>query len=183
MLVEQDECWFSRFVQPHAHAWAPHKEPLRLQQRDAPYAEPQQALACFGALRHDTQQVLLYFSHGQPNSHQMWVFIIGLLAQAKTEGKRVLVILWDNASWQKSHAIRRWIRVYNHAAKGTNEPRLITHLLPSRSPWLNPIEPCWLHAKRAVCEPGAPLSSRQLRTRIAAYFQVTPFFDLSTPLL
>jgi hypothetical protein len=78
--VEQNECWFSRFAQPHAHAWAEAGQELRLVQRELKRGETDQALACFGAVRHDTEVVLLYFSDGQPNSVQMWLFIIGLLA-------------------------------------------------------------------------------------------------------
>ncbi|HLU11982.1 MAG TPA: hypothetical protein VK003_20065, partial [Oceanobacillus sp.] len=68
-------------------------------QREPKRGERDKALACFGAVRHDTDTVWLYCSDGQPNSLQMWLFIIGLLAVARAEGKRVLVILWDNASW------------------------------------------------------------------------------------
>lgn len=143
LLVDEDECWFSRFAQPQAHAWSEPGEQLRLIQREPKRGERDQALACFGAVRYDCDAVLLYFSEGQPNSLQMWLFIIGLLALARAEGKRVLVILWDNASWHKSRELRAWIRAYNRAAKAAGEPRLLTHLLPVKSPWLNPIEPRW----------------------------------------
>jgi hypothetical protein len=53
-----------------------------LVQREPKRGETDKALACFGAVRHDTDDVLLYFSDGQPNSLQMWLFIIGLLAVA-----------------------------------------------------------------------------------------------------
>ena len=178
-MVEEDESWFSRFAQPAAHAWAPPDAPLKLVQREFKRGEQEKALACFGALRQDTQQVCLYFGQGQPNSEQMWVFIMGLLAIAREEGKRVLVIIWDNASWHKSARIRQWIRAYNLEAKRLGEPRLLTHLLPIKSPWLNPIEPHWLHAKRATCEPDDDLSSEELRRRLVAYFQTKPIFSSS----
>jgi hypothetical protein len=91
--VEEDECWFSRFAQPQAHAWAEAGEEIRLVQREPERGETDQALACFGAVRHDTDDVLLYFSAGQPNSLQMWLFIIGVLALARQEGRRVVVII------------------------------------------------------------------------------------------
>jgi len=149
-----------------------------LLEREPQRGETQKALACVGAVRQDTQEVLLYFSAGQPNSLQMWLFIIGLLAQARTEGKRVVVMIWDNASWHKSHAIRHWIRLYNRAAKQTSEPRLITHLLPIKSPWLNPIEPRWVHAKRATCEPNGSLTVTELQRRLSVHFNTLPFFNL-----
>lgn len=181
LLFEEDECWFSRFAQPAAYAWAWPDTPLKLVQREPKKGEREKALACFGALRHDTQQVELYFSHGQPNSEQMWVFIMGLLAIARQEGKRVLVIIWDNASWHDSLRLRQWIRDYNREAKRLGEPRLLTHLLPIKSPWLNPIEPHWLHAKRATCEPDGDLSSEELRRRLSAYFQTEPLYSSYVP--
>lgn len=175
--MEEDECWFSRFAQPQAHAWAEPGASLRLIEREPQRSEAGKALACFGVVRHDSQDVLLYFSDGQPNSLQMWLFIIGLLALARAEGKRVLVIMWDHASWHKSKPIRAWVRAYNHLAKAAGEPRLLTHLLPVKSPWLNPIEPRWVHAKRAVCEPDGDLTSMELRRRLCTHFETLPIFN------
>lgn len=177
MLFDQDECWFSRYAQPNAFAWAEAEEPLRFVQRSPPPKEAHQALACFGALRQDTQETYLYFAHGQPNSEQMWLFIIGLLALARQESKQVVVLLWDNASWHKSERIRQWTRACNLAAKKTGEPRLLTCLLPLQSPWLNPIEPRWVHAKRAVCEPDGDLAANELKRRLQAYFGTEPFWN------
>jgi hypothetical protein len=42
--------------------------------------------------------------------------------------------------------------------------------LPVKSPWLNRIEPKWVHAKRAVVEPDRTLSKVELIERICAYF-------------
>jgi hypothetical protein len=122
--VEEDECWFSRFAQPQAHAWSGVGEAVRLVEREPQRGEGEKALACFGAVRQDTDDVLLYFSDGQPTSLQMWLFIIGLLAVARHEGRRVVVMIWDNASWHKSRDLRGWIRAYNRAAKITGQPRL-----------------------------------------------------------
>lgn len=132
-------------------------------------------MACFGAVRQDTEKVYLSFCVGQPSSEPMWAFIIHLLAVARAENKWVVVIIWDNASWHLSKRIRRWIRDYNRAAKEVDEPRLLVHGLPSKSPWLNPIEPRWVHAKRAVCEPDGDLRPVELRRRIVQYFEVEPF--------
>jgi hypothetical protein len=41
--------------------------------------------------------------------------------------------------------------------------------LPTKSPWLNPIEPKWLHGKRAIVEPVRTLSAPELITRICDY--------------
>ncbi len=44
-------------------------------------------------------------------------------------------------------------------------------LLPSKSPWLNPIEPKWVHGKRAILEPERLLSGSEVETRVCAYYQ------------
>lgn len=167
MLVDEDECWFSRFAQPRLNAWG--ERSLHLMQRLPRRGEKRKALACFGALRQDTGQVYLQAVATRPNSEQQWVFLMGLLAVARDEGKRVLVVIWDNAAWHTSRRIRQWIRDYNQAAKRLGEPRLLVHGLPTRSPWLNPIEPCWLHAKRCVCQPVHPLTPEELTRRLYAY--------------
>jgi hypothetical protein len=66
LLFDQDECWFSRSAQPNAFAWAEPGKEVRLVQRTPPPQEPQKALACFGAVRQDTQETVLYFADGQP---------------------------------------------------------------------------------------------------------------------
>jgi hypothetical protein len=50
--------------------------------------------------------------------------------------------------------------------------------LPVKSPWLNPIEPKWLHGKRAVGEQGGELDEIELMTRIRL-----PFNGRADPLL
>ncbi|MCI0554244.1 MAG: transposase [Anaerolineae bacterium] len=173
-MFDEDESWFSRFAQPTAHAWALPDDALELVQREPKRGEKEQALACFGARRQDNDQVYLYFSAGQPNSEQMWVMIMALLALARQAAKAVVVIIWDNATWHISQRLRQWLRAYNQAAKATGEPRLLVHELPIKSPWLNPIEPCWVHAKRAVCEPDGDLSPLELRRRLCTHFQTEP---------
>jgi hypothetical protein len=41
---------------------------------------------------------------------------------------------------------------------------------PARSPWLNPIEPEWVHGKRKVAEPDGLLSADELEARICHCF-------------
>ena len=56
-----------------------------------------------------------------------------------------LLLVWDNASWHGSQAVRIWIRDHNRRVKASRRSvRLIRCLLPIKSPWLNPIEPRWL---------------------------------------
>ncbi len=110
----------------------------------------------------------------QPNREHLWVFIIALLEIARQEGKSVLVIIWDNASWHLSQRIGQWIRADKRAAKRVGEPRLLVHALPLKSPWLNPIEPGWVQAKRAVCEPDGELTPTELRRRLCTHVNTHP---------
>ena len=43
-------------------------------------------------------------------------------------------------------------------------------LLPSKSPWLNPIEAKWVHGKRNVSEADRLLSADELEARVCAYY-------------
>ncbi|HEX5505926.1 MAG TPA: hypothetical protein VFW96_25130, partial [Thermomicrobiales bacterium] len=44
--------------------------------------------------------------------------------------------------------------------------RLVVCPLPIKSPWLNPIEPKWVHTKRKVVEPDRLLPARELAERV-----------------
>jgi transposase len=48
--------------------------------------------------------------------------------------------------------------------------RILPLFLPKQSPWLNPIEPKWVHGKRAVVEPNGLLTATQLAERVCAYY-------------
>ena len=47
--------------------------------------------------------------------------------------------------------------------------RVVVCQLPSKSPWLNPIEPKWVHGKRAVADADRLLSADELEARVYAY--------------
>ena len=173
LLVDQDECWFSRFVQPAMHAFAQADENLRLVERTPATDEPDKAIACFGAVSQLTQERWLYFAEGQPNSDNTILCLKALLTVAEEKAKRVLVIIWDRASWHKSKQVKRWVRHYNRQIRQQGGVRLLTCLLPSKSPWLNPMEPIWLHAKRNVAEPNRELSVNVLTDRLCSIFNAT----------
>jgi hypothetical protein len=128
------------------------------------------ALACYGLLRTDTHEVLLRFVDGRPVSHVTTAFLAWLCQRLAAERKRVLVLLWDNASWHRSREVRTWVRAHNQQVKRHGGVRLLTWCLPIKSPWLNPIEPHWVHGKRAIVEPAGLLSAAEIITRVCAYF-------------
>ena len=170
--MDQDECWLSRFAQPRMRSWAGKGEELRLVQRQPKPKEPGKALACFGAVRQDTGDRFLYFCDGQPDTDKIILMLERLLAVARRERKRVLVVIWDRASWHKSKKLKRWIHKHNRAAKRNGDVRLLTCLLPVKSPWLNPVEAHWVHAKRKIAEPDGEITVNELKRRLCAHFQV-----------
>lgn len=176
LLLDEDESWFSRFAQPRTHAWALPGQPLRLVERERRKDDPERkALAVFGAVRQDTEQVYLAFCEGQPNSEQTLSFVAALLDVARQEKKKVLVILWDHASWHVSQRVRAWIHAHNQQAKHKGDVRLLVIRLPKHSPWLNPMEPRWVHAKQHVCEPAGELTADEVKRRLSAHFHASPF--------
>ena len=68
----------------------------------------------------------------------------------KAEGKKALLLVWDNASWYVSGRVRAWIKAHNRQAKQEEGVRVVTCFLPVKSPWLNPIKPKWAHGKKAL---------------------------------
>ena len=82
-----------------------------------------------------------------------------------------LLLVWDNAPWHVSRAVRQWIRAHNRQVKRSGRGvRIVACYLPSKSPWLNAIEPKWVHSKRRVAEPARLLTAQELADRVCAAF-------------
>jgi len=161
-------------------SWAPAERPLRLLEKkdQAPKGEPK-ALACYGVLRHDTGGMLLRFVEGRPVSDLTVPFLSWVCEELTAEGKRALLLIWDNAGWHTSARVRNWIRQQNRVAKGNGGVRIVTCYLPTKSPWLNNIEPKWVHGKRAVAEPDRVLEPSEIIERASAYYDVPVLPHLS----
>ena len=158
------------------HTWAEGGTPTKLVARQPASNETDKALACYGAVRQDTAQRYLYFAQGQPNTEHTCLMLEKLLAIAQAENKAALLVIWDRASWHQSHQLKHWVRQHNRQAKQQGTVRLLTFLLPVKSPWLNPMEPIWLHAKRNVDEADGQLAVTELKSRLCAHFHT----DLDT---
>jgi hypothetical protein len=182
-----DEVWWSRLAQPNQHCWIEAGAKSKLQELTRPKADPDpQALACYGLLvRHPsppTEQRWLRFVTGRPVSAVTIDFLAWCSARAATHGFTALLLIWDNASWHRSHAVRRWLRQHNQQVKqGAVGVRLVVCPLPSKSPWLNPIEPKWVHGKRAGSEADRLLRADELEARGYAYYGCEPEAHLMVP--
>jgi len=133
------------------------------------------ALACYGLLvRHrplQPGQLWLRFVDGRPVSAVTTDFLAWCCERLAAQGMTALLLIWDNASWHKSQAVRSWIRTHNQTVKRRAKGvRIVRCPLPTKSPWLNPIEPKWVHGKRAVSAPDRLLSAAELEARVYAYY-------------
>ena len=170
LLGFEDETWWSRLAAPALHGWAARDQPLRLVEQTVARDDPERkALACYGLLLPETGEVWLRFLDGRPVSAVTTAFLDWCCQEAAQRGKTALLLVWDNASWHSSQAVRAWVRAHNRAVKANGVGvRLVMWPLPSKSPWLNPIEPKWLHTKRRVLEPTRLLSAHELAERVCA---------------
>jgi len=174
-----DEVWWSRLARPRLFAWQDPAQPVRLVEQTVPSGDGDpKAVACYGLLARSwaadgqrTEAMWLRFVAGRPVSAVTIEFLAWCAEQAAALGKRAVLLIWDNASWHESHIVRRWLREHNRQVKQTGQGvRLIVSFLPVKSPWLNPIEPKWLHGKKRVAESDRLLSAAELVERVCAVY-------------
>jgi transposase len=136
------------------------------------------ALCAYGLLVRSTgpdgeadERVLLRFVDGRAVSSITTRFLDWSLKRLQRMGKRALLLIWDNASWHKSREVENWISSHNRRVKESGSGvRIVSCLLPVKSPWLNPIEPMWVHGKRKVIKPDGSLSAHELADRVCGVF-------------
>lgn len=180
----EDETWWSRVARPALHAWAD-GAPVRLVAQTVADDDPDpKALACFGLLLQRPEapeEVWLRFVDGRPVSAITTAFLAWCGERLAALGTTTLVLVWDNAGWHVSRAVCRWLREHNQRAHREGGVRLVPCLLPTKSPWLNPIEPKWVHGKRRVAEPARLLTAADLEDRICAAFACPRYDHLAIP--
>ena len=136
------------------------------------------ALACYGPLVRSAtpdgdwqEQAWLRFVTGRPVSAITTAYLAWCCAKLEAAGKEALLLVWDNAPWHVSRAVRAWIGAHNRRVKLANRGvRIIPCSLPIKRPWLNPIQAMWAHRKRRVVEPARLLSADELIGRVCAAF-------------
>jgi hypothetical protein len=152
------------------HAWSDGGS-MRLQEPPADVEDRDpKALACYGLLRGDTGGMMLRFVEGRPVSRVTEDFLAWACTRLAAEGKRALLLIWDNASWHISQRVRAWIMAQNRRAKAEGGVRIVSCRLPVKSPWLNAIEPKWVHGKRAIVEPERKLTAAEVVDRVCGYY-------------
>jgi DDE superfamily endonuclease len=178
-----DECWWSRVALPTLNAWSADGEPLRLIQRSVAKDDPEpKAISCYGLHLPEIDETWIRFVDGRPVSSITTQFLGWSLEKLEEAGKKVLLLIWDNASWHVSKEVRRWLGRHNRRVKQSSERvRVVSCLLPKQSPWLNSIEPKWVHAKRKVVEPDGLLGAYELAERVCLVFDCPHHEHLTVP--
>lgn len=143
---------------------------VQLLKSDASDPDPD-AIACYGFLRHDTHKVMLRFVGGRPLGELTIQFLGWLCGCVAQEGKQVLVVIWDDASWHTSEEVAHWVEEQNHRAGRGEGVKVMICELPVASPWLNNIEPCWTYAKKAVMEVDRKLTAAEITNRVCEHFK------------
>ena len=161
-----DQSWFSRW--PYRfRAWAAKDAPLRVAQR---WSEKVDTTALYAALDDKSQEAFLRWATGQPDSEETVQFLEALMAHCTQNGLRFIVLIWDKASWHTSNRTQGWIRAYNRRAKEENLTRLIVCQLPTRSPWLMPLEPIFGWTKHQVLGGRLFQTVAQLQAAVELHF-------------
>ena len=175
----QDETWWSRFSQPDLPSWVERGQYTKLIQQTHTKADPDpKALACYGLLvrwENDKtcikEKIWLRFVAGNPCAKLTIKYLRWTCSKAHQSGKHVLVMFWDHASWHVSKDVMDWVHKHNRQVKRAGKGvRLLICFLPKKSPWLNSIEPIWIHAKRKIIEPDRKLSAQEVVSRVCLVF-------------
>jgi hypothetical protein len=171
-------------------AWQSEEHPVRLEEQSWKKGDPDpKALACYGVLWQEGQpddpvrdKMWLRFVTGRPVSDITTQFLDWCCERLALSGKTAWLLVWDNASWHISLTVRTWMREHNQVVKQEGKGvRILAFRLPTKSPWLNPIEPKWVHGKRAIVEPHGLLSAKQLAERVCSHFGCAYEPHLSLP--
>jgi hypothetical protein len=179
----QDECWWSRVALPTLSSFSEKGEPQRLVQQSVAKDDPEpKAVSCYGLYLPEISDTWLRFVDGRPVSSITTQFLGWCLQKLEEAGKKVLLLIWDNASWHVSKEVRRWLGKHNRRVKESGRGvRVLSCLVPKQSPWLNAIEPKWVHGKRKVVEPGGLLGAYELADRVCRAFDCPHYEHLSIP--
>ena len=82
------------------HAWSENGEPSRLiQQSVAKVDLDPKAISCYGLFVPEFKETWLRFVDGRPVSAITTRFLSWCSEKLEAAGKKVLVLVWDNASW------------------------------------------------------------------------------------
>jgi DDE superfamily endonuclease len=178
-----DECWLSRVALPTLSAFSEEGEPPRMIQQSVAKDDPDpKAISCYGLYLARLDDIWIRFVDGRPVSSISTRFLSWCCEGLERVGKKTLLLIWDNASWHISREVRRWLGKHNREVKESGcGVRIVSCLLPKQSPWLNSIEPKWVHGKRKVVEFDRLLGAYELADRVCGAFGCPHHEHLTVP--
>ena len=100
----QDECWWSRVALPTLSSFSEKGQPHRMIQRSVAENDPEpKAISCYGLyLPRIGGEMWLRFVDGRPVSGVTRRFLSWCAEELEAAGKKVLLLIWENASWHIS---------------------------------------------------------------------------------
>jgi transposase len=165
-----DEVWWSRLYRPRMSAWTD-GPPLKMRVLKADDSDPDPiTICCYGLLRNDTKKVMLRFAENRPLSDNTAQFLEWMCQELQKEGKKRLIVIWDDASWHASRMVLHRLKKHNHGVRQQGGVEVIHFELPASSPWLNDIEHYYRHAKKMIVEPDRKLSAQETVERVCEHF-------------
>jgi transposase len=178
----EDETWWSRLARPRLNAWSAKDQAIRLYELSVPKEDKTpKALAAYGMLlRYQeekgelVEEIKLRFIEGHPVGEATKAFLEWSCKKIEALGKKTLLLIWDNATWHISQEVEKWLGEHNQQVKESKKGiRIINCPLPKKSPWLNPIEPHWVHGKRQIVEADRLLTQEEVVSRVYNYFELS----------
>ena len=159
---------------------AEERKPMRLIHQSVAKNDPDpKAISCYGLYVPEFEETWIRFVDGRPVSSITTRLLLWCIEKLQAAGKKILFLIWGNASWHVSKEVRRWPGRHNRRVKGSGEGVRIVSLLPKQSPWLNAIEPKWVHGKRKIVETDGLLSTYELSDRVCRVFDYPHYEHLS----
>ena len=96
------------------------KADVRLLAKEARKDDPEpKALSCYGLYLPEMEETWLRFVDGHPVSAITTRFLGWCCHRLQHRGKEAVLLIWDNASWHKSHEVREWIIAHNREVKAS----------------------------------------------------------------
>ena len=166
------------------HSWVEAGEPVRLLQKEPRKDDPEpKALSCYGLYLPELKETWLRFVDGRPVSAITTQFLRWCCRQARSGGQEGPAFdLGQRKLAQKPRGERLDRRPQPPGqSQRRGGVRIVACLLPTKSPWLNAIEPKWIHSKRKVTEPERLLGAYELADRVCGVFGCPHYEHLSIP--